>query len=134
MIQLDWDDSQKTTLRYTFVDPWTWNDYHATNIKRDALFASVTHMVDIILDFTDGKHIPSQAMTHFRKAAAWDDPKRGVVIVVGVNMMLQALANIMISVYPQAALKTPRPAKDLEDARRMIRDIQSKRDTNNGVS
>ena len=128
MIQLDWDNTQRTIIRYTFVDPWTWEDYYATNVKRDAMFNSTDQIIDIILDFSMGRHIPPQAMLHFRKAASWDSPQRGVVIVIGVSVLLQALANIMISVYPQAALKTPRPAKNLPDAHRMIWEIRLKRE------
>ncbi len=128
MILLDWDNPQRTIIRYTFEDPWTWEDYYATNIKRDQMFSSTDQVIDIILDFRLGKHIPPQAVTHFRKAASWDSPQRGVVVVIGVNVILQALANIMINVYPQAASKAPRPARDLDDARRMIWEIRLKRE------
>ena len=133
MIQLDWDDPQHSIIRYTFFDPWTWEEYHATNVKRDLMFSSTDHIIDIILDFTHGRHIPGQAMTQFPKAASWDNPKRGVIIVIGVNKMLQMLADIMIHVYPQAASKTPRPAKDLNDAQRMIWEIRLKRTQTNST-
>jgi hypothetical protein len=131
MIQLDWDNPQQNIIRYTFVDPWTWDEYYATNIKRDQLFASSSQTIDIILDFTEGAQIPGQAVTHFRKAAAWDSPKRGVVVIVGVNLMLQALGHIMTSVFPQIAMKAPRPAKNLEAARRLIWEIRLQRDQAN---
>ncbi len=130
MIELDWDDLQKTIIRYTFIDPWTWDEYYATNDKRDAMLSSVPHIVNIILDFRRGKQIPSQAMTHFRKAAAWDSPQRGGVVILGIHNMLQALGNIMMILYPQAALKAPRPAKDLDDAYRIIAEINLKREKN----
>jgi len=128
MIQLDWDDDQKTVICYTFLHPWTWEEYHATNAQRDEMFSITDQIIDIILDFTRGSHIPDEAIKHFPKVASWDNPKRGVVIVISANRMLQTLANIMISVYPQAATKVPRLAKDLEDARRIIAEIRRKRD------
>jgi hypothetical protein len=127
MIQLDWDDDQQTIIRYRFLHPWTWAEYYATDAQRDEMFNTSDQIIDIILDFSEGKHIPDEAMTHLPKVASWDSPKRGVIIVIGVNRMLQTLANIMISVYPQAATKAPRPAKDLEDARRMIEEIRRRR-------
>ena len=105
MIQLDWDDPQHNIIRYTFFDPWTWEEYHATDAQRDVMFSSTNQIIDIILDFNQGSRIPGHAMTQFPKAASWDNPQRGVIIVIGVNKMLQMLANIMMSVYPQAAAK-----------------------------
>lgn len=130
MIELDWNDLQKTIIHYTFIDPWTWDEYYKTNPKRDMMLSTIPHVVDIILDFRRGKHIPSQAMTHFRKAAAWDNPQRGIVVIIGVHSMLQSLANIMMRVYPQAALKAPRPAKDIDEARGIIAEVRQKREKN----
>lgn len=128
MIELDWDDTEKTIIRYTFFDPWTWDEYYATNPKRDRMFAETSQVIDIILDFRKGNHLPPQAMTHMRKVGSWDSPQRGVVIILGVHSMLQLLANIMSSLFPQSVLKTPRPAKDMDDAHRLISEIRVKRE------
>jgi len=128
MIELDWDDLDKTIICYTFFDPWTWDEYYATNPKRDMMFASSNEVIDIILDFRKGKHLPPQAMSHIRKVGTWDNPQRGVVIVLGVHSMLQLLANIMSSLYPQSTLKMPRPAKDMKEAHQMISEVRAKRE------
>ncbi|MBI1279642.1 MAG: hypothetical protein GC179_16055 [Anaerolineaceae bacterium] len=128
MIELDWDDAEKTIICYTFFDPWTWDEYYATNPKRDTMFAETNQVIDIILDFRKGSHLPPQAMTHIRKVGSWDSPKRGVVIVLGANSMLQLLANIMNSLFPLSVLKTPRPARDMQDALRLISEIRVKRE------
>jgi hypothetical protein len=128
MIELEWDDSEKTIIRYTFFDPWTWDEYYATNPKRDRMFTETHEVIDIILDFRKGNHLPPQAMTHLRKVGSWDSPQRGVVIILGVHSMLQLLANIMSSLYPQSALKMPRPAKDMDNAHRIISEIRAKRE------
>ncbi len=128
MIKLDWDDPEKTIILYTFFDPWTWDEYYATNPKRDVMFATTTDIIDIILDFRKGQHLPPQAMTHIRRVGTWDNPQRGIVIILGVHSMLEILANIMNSLYPQAALKAPRPAKDMNQAHRLISEIRVKRE------
>jgi len=128
MIELDWDDAEKTIIRYTFFDPWTWDEYYATNPKRDMMFAEAHQVIDIILDFRKGTHLPPQAMTHLRKVGSWDSPQRGVVVILGVHSMLQLLANIMTSLYPQSVLKMPRPAKDMDNAHRIISEIRAKRE------
>ncbi len=127
MIELDWDDPEKTIIGYTFFDPWTWDEYYATNPKRDAMFASTDDVIDIILDFRKGQHLPPQAMTHIRKVGTWDNSQRGIVVVLGVHSMLQLLADIMNSLFPQSTLKTPRPAKDMTQAHRLIAEIRLKR-------
>ncbi len=128
MIELDWDDPEKTIILYTFFDPWTWNEYYATDPKRDMMFSETNQVIDIILDFRKGKHLPPQAMTQLSKIGSWDNPQRGVVIVLGVHSMLQLLANIMNSLFPQTVLKTPRPAKDIDEAHRLISEIRLKRE------
>ncbi len=130
MIELDWDDSQKTTIRYTFVDPWTWDEYYATNARRDALLSEVSHVVDLILDFRQGKYMPSQAIHHIRRAMAWENTQRGIIVIVGVHSMLQALGSVLITLSPQLASKAPRPAKDLEQARKIIAETRQKHEIN----
>lgn len=132
MIELDWDDSSKTTIRYTFLDPWTWDEYAATNAQRDAMLSEVSHVVDLIIDFRQGKYIPSQAIHHIRRAAAWDSAQRGIITIIGIHSMLQALSSVLITLSPQAALKAPRPAKDLEQARKIIAETRQKREINTG--
>ncbi len=127
MILLEWDDPSCTTLRYTFVDPWTWDEYHATNPQRDAMFAQTSAILDIILDFTHGQHIPEGAMTHFYAAASWDRPQKGIVAVIGVNTVLRILSNIMEKVSPQPRLKLPYVARDLAAARAIIERAKSNR-------
>ena len=128
MIELDWDDPEKTIILYTFFDPWTWDEYYATNPKRDKMFSETNQVIDIILDFRKGKRLPPQAMTQLHKIGSWGSPQRGVVIILGVHSMLQLLANIMSSLYPQSALKAPRPAKDINEAHRLISEIRLKRE------
>ena len=134
MIELDWDDPEKTIILYTFFDPWTWDEYYVTNPKRDMLFSETNQVIDIILDFRKGKHLPPQAMSQLRKIGSWDSPQRGVVIVIGVHSMLQLLANIMNSLYPQNTSKTPRPAKDLDHAHKLIKEIKRKREKAHSIS
>ena len=134
MIELDWDDPAKTIICYTFHDPWTWDEYDATNPKRDKMFRETDQIIDIILDFRKGKQLPPKAMTHMRKVATWDSPKRGVVVIIGVHSMLGLLANIMNTLYPQTTLKTPRPANDLDHAHALIQDIKHKREAARSIS
>jgi hypothetical protein len=130
MVELDWDDSNKTTLRYTFIDPWTWDEYYATNARRDTFLSEVSHIVDLILDFRRGKYMPSQAIHHIRRAMAWESPQRGIIVIVGVHSMLQALGSVLITLSPQTASKAPRPAKDLEQAQKIIAETRQKREIN----
>ncbi len=133
MIELDWDDSSKTTIRYTFFDPWTWDEYAATNTQRDMMLSEVSHVVDMILDFRQGKYIPTQAIHHIRRAMAWESPQRGMIAIVGIHSMLQALSSVLITLSPQAASKAPRPARDLEQARKIIAEARRKREINCGT-
>lgn len=132
MVEINWDNLQKTTIRYTFIDPWTWEEYTATNTQRDTMLGEVPHVVDLILDFRQGKYMPSQAIHHIRRAMAWESPQRGIITIVGMNSMLQALSSVLITLSPQAAFRAPRPAKDLEQARKIIAEIHYKREINTG--
>ena len=134
MIELDWDDPEKTIICYTFHDPWTWDEYYATNPKRDKMFSETDQVIDIILDFRKGKQLPPKAMTHMLKVGTWDSPQRGAVIVVGVHSMLELLANIMNSLYPQTTSKAPRPARDLDHAHKLIKEIKRKREKAHAIS
>ena len=134
MIEVDWDDPEKTIICYTFHDPWTWDEYYATNPKRDVLFSETNQIIDIILDFTKGKRLPPKAMTHMLKVGTWDSPQRGVVIIVGVYSMLDFMANILNSLYPQTNLKAPRPASDLDHAHKLIKEIKRKREKAHSIS
>jgi len=105
-VTVEWGNAEKTILHVKFTRPWNWDEYYPIYADGYAMIETVTHKVNIIMDFSksDGR-LPANALTHFRKAASNSHPRRGVVIITSPRMML---VKTMVNMIQKVGLiKTP---------------------------
>lgn len=123
MIRTEWGNTEQTIVVCTFIDPWTWEEYYDMIQKTRAMYDTINHDAHMILDFTKAKGLPNGALTHLRKAAGQQKMKRGMLVMVGVGSLIQAIISILSGLYPKLAHKV-RQVKTLEQAYAVIADIQ----------
>jgi hypothetical protein len=89
-IDVRWDNTEKTILRWQFFDKWTWDDYYgALQISRQHN-KQVTHIVDVIVDMQDSKTLPNNIFTHAQNAVQTSSLNVGTIVVVGINPLLRS--------------------------------------------
>lgn len=121
-IQVQWDNPQHTIIRYDFAAHWTSEDFFDAIAADDDMIASVDHPVHLILDMSKSDTVPVVQLTRLRRIAGSVGEQTGLIVLVGANMWINALADIFQKVYASRVdhfcglLHAP----TLDDARRRI--------------
>ena len=67
-VEVKWANEGQNIIHYHFQKGWGWNDLDNAFKAAWALMDTVTHRVDVILDFTESTmSVPSGALTHGRR-------------------------------------------------------------------
>ena len=115
MINVNWGNPQQSVLVYSFVTPWTWDEYYSLDNRVRDMLESAQQTVDVILDFSEGRQVPEGALAHLRRLLTSKYPNRGMVYIVGTNTVVETLGNVITTVYP-AASQIVRRAKTMDAA------------------
>lgn len=124
-IYVEWDNVDKTIIRYIFEGAWTWYDFRAAIAVADRLLDTVTHTADVILDVTNGQGgVPANALINMHEILDNIHPRLGRVIFTGRD---QRAGSVMALKHLLAALSRVYPLKfellfapSLSDARQML--------------
>lgn len=81
-IKVNWDDTEKTTLYYSFSGDWLWNDLHVAVRRGRAMMASVNHRVGSIFDLRGCDSLPGNALVHLQLLCETQPPNAGLTVVV----------------------------------------------------
>lgn len=118
-ITVQWDNDDKTVIRYDFTGYWNWTEFREQAQTAFAMTRSVEHHVDTISNFLPGTHIPKDAFLHFRRVMTDAPPNRGVNVIVGASQFIRVLVTVFSRVYTQLG-KRLILADSLEDARHIL--------------
>lgn len=100
-VHVKWWDDTRTILHYQFVGHWTWEEYWSA-IEQARKYSVDEMRVDIVADFIETGMVPGSALTHLRKAVATRPPNRGIVVVVGTNIVVRSLISMSKPLLPRA--------------------------------
>jgi hypothetical protein len=95
-ILVNWDNAEKTTILYTIHGRWTWEDLYAALNEGRGMMDSVSHdKVDFIVDMTDCKLLPENALSHFARMTTKPHLKNGRMVMAGATTFVRALLNVL---------------------------------------
>ena len=118
-ITVQWDNDDKTVIRYDFTGYWNWAEFREKAQLAFVMTRSVAHQVDTISNFLPDTHIPKDAFIHFRRVMMDAPPNRGVNVIVGASQFIHVLVTIFSRIYTQLG-KRLLLANSLEDARHIL--------------
>ena len=116
---VQWDNDDKTVIRYDFTGYWDWAEFREQAQTAFAMTRTVGHQVDTISNFLPGTHIPKDAFIHFRRVMMDAPSNRGVNVIVGASQFIRALVTVFSRIYTQLG-KRLILADSLEDARHIL--------------
>jgi hypothetical protein len=119
-ITVQWDNDEKTVIRYDFQGYWDWTEFREKAIEAFILTRSVDHKVDTISNFLPGTTIPRNALSQFRNIMTEAPENRGVNCIVGVSVFIRTLVNVFSRLYPQLGERII-VAASLADARAILK-------------
>jgi hypothetical protein len=100
MINFQWDNDEKTVMRYTVEGDWNWNEFHKTLRRSTLRFDDVSHPVDTIIDLRKGLKLPAGAVGHLRSLGTKMHPN-GVArtVIIGVDRTVQSAIGAVDRLY-----------------------------------
>jgi hypothetical protein len=90
-IHYEWDNEEKTIIRYDFDGKWTWEEFRDKQTEANALFAEVDHPVDVILDLLKSESRPTNLFVHIRESEAHRPPNHGRLVVVRSGQFVRTM-------------------------------------------
>jgi hypothetical protein len=130
-VTVEWYNPEHNIIHFQFIAPWTWTDYGEADHHAREMMDTVQHKVEFILNFERMRHLPSNSFLHLRRAANDVHRNQGMIVIIGVNVLVRTLGNVMEAVYPRIA-KDRRLAADLQEAEHIIAETQQQRIQANG--
>ena len=124
--QVEWDNPEKTIIRVTYPEKWTWNDFFESMVEETALMRTVQHTVHLLVDLRQSKSIPvGGALTHSRNALNDLPDNWGILAVVSTNVLIQRLATVFRTAFTNRIGAKTFVVASMDEAYRLIAQKES---------
>lgn len=84
---------------WEFQGNWTWEEYYEKRQTVNAFIGAAPHVVDMIIDMSHSKILPSNLLTHGGSAARNAPTNIGKTVFVGQNALLRTFFRIFSQLY-----------------------------------
>jgi hypothetical protein len=96
-----WLNDEQTIVQYDFEGRWTWDEFYPEYQKALKMERSVTHRVDVLMDFRRSKSVPPSALTHMRKITDNQPDNIGLSVFVTTNPFFNVMYTAGVRFYPK---------------------------------
>ena len=120
-LQVDWDNPEKTIIRITYTEKWTWNDFYAANMEAVAMMKTVPQTVHFLADFRQSRSLPlGGAITHARAALTGLPDNWGILVIVSTSVLIQRLVTIFRTAFTTKLGTKTYSVTSIDEAYRLI--------------
>ena len=98
-VRVQWDNDQRTIVRYIFEGKWTWNDFYPAYNQAIEMEKSMPHRVHAIIDMRKGIGVPANVLMHVKDISDKQPDNIGLSIIVTSSSFVQSLYHIGIKFY-----------------------------------
>ena len=125
-VTYEWYDDKKSIVKFAITAPWTVPEFSQSESVVRAEFSQFNHVVDAILDFSDGTILPKNALSYFASSLRKGEniKNEGVAVVYGANMLVHMIGRSLKQIIRNADIHF---ASSLEEAETILADVKSKR-------
>jgi hypothetical protein len=125
-IQVEWDNDDKTVVRWDVSGVWTWTEFYTAQDESNRLIRSVDHTVDIIGNLLGSAGLPANTLTAYRQGLKRSAANRGVIVFVVSSTFLKAMVATFRRINKPLANKVL-AASTVEEARALLVERQAAR-------
>src|SRR5690606_30177008 len=100
-VHIDWDNDEKTVIRYDYEGKWTWDELYEVTKTAVEMFKSVPHRTNVIHNLTNSSALPGGALSHAQRFSAQNPDNWGISVVVGTGSFVSSLIQVFRKVYRQ---------------------------------
>jgi len=121
-----WFNEEKKIILFDIIAPWNWEDAFQAIQEQLELADSVDHGVHAIYHFHNVPTIPrGSGFTNLKRLASMQHPNDRLACFVGTHGLLQAIMNILSSVYGlRDVIQTYHFVETPEEAFKIIADYE----------
>lgn len=124
-VEVEWDNPEKTILRVSYLNRWTWDEAFSTRLQSRALLASVDNVVDIMIYMPSDWYPPPNFGENLNKITTSESFNIGLVVIVSQGLMPELYEAFLRSYGPRSFPHTF--AQTLDEARQIIDDYRQGR-------
>lgn len=96
-ISVGWDNPQKTIIRVTFEEEWTWDDFAAIDKVAAGMVDTISHKVCYIADVRKTSTVPpGLQLTVVRNVLEFRHPNSDMLVIVGLTKVMRMLLNTVL--------------------------------------
>lgn len=108
-VSLKWDNHNKTVLRLFFWDEWSASQYSELFEEALEMIASVSHDVDLLIDFRTGEFLPKfDTIPIFRRMMDSLPENAGILVYVSESQAQRAIFSVHLKFYETLRKHQPR--------------------------
>jgi hypothetical protein len=123
-ITVDWDNDEKTTLRYIYTGRWNWDEYNNAVSRAHELVAGIDYPINVIADFSESRLMPDLAISGFKKSLETNPINFNIAVIVTTSELLLRLLGAFRRMYRRIGDKVV-TVKTLDEARAVIAQRQT---------
>lgn len=100
-IYVEWDNEDRTVLRYTYEDFWSWDEFYSASAQARSMLETARHEVNTIVDMRSSTVMPRGMLAQARRALDQAcHSNQGLIIGVGVNRFLETMYEFARQAHP----------------------------------
>jgi hypothetical protein len=101
LVDVVWDNTEQTILRFDFYAGWTWADANKSKLKSEEMIDRLPHKKPIgVIMAHSSSYLPPNSMSEGVKILLSRHPRIVIMALVTPNLFFRTLANIAVKVVP----------------------------------
>lgn len=124
-IQIDWDNDQRSIVRFVYQGKWTWEEFYSKIDEANQLMDTVSYSCVSIIDMRESNFLPAGAAIHIRNVIrkSMSHNNSGISVFLQADLIVRVMIDVLRRSYPDILENTEwLYAKTLEEARQIAQD------------
>jgi hypothetical protein len=125
-ITTDWDNPEKTIIRYHYGGKWNLTEFYAAFETAHKMIDTVNHQVHLIIDVRNSNILPNGVLSQGRTAAnRAKHPNQGIIVIVGASGLIRGMFDVFKKLYGRNVdINSYKFASSLEEAHKILGDMK----------
>lgn len=97
-MQVSWDNSERTIIRYTYQNDWNWDDYLDKLLIGRRMMQEVDHQVCVLNDMRQIQQLPPNFLSTARSIISSRPDNTGLCILLTTNIYFKAMYRVLAQI------------------------------------
>jgi len=98
-IHVEWDNPEKTIIRFDFAGKWNWYGYEMAVGEAFGMMEGMRHIVDFIFNLTDSDSLPEGATLYIKRTLELSPNPSTVIVIASGDPSCEALVTLFARIY-----------------------------------